>query len=88
MLSAIFRISSFICLAVALVAGVLDLTRSIADRALVMTPLAADWMRFSPQSLDSVQEALTKVHPWLWSPGFETLASAPLAGKFRRLSRL
>ncbi len=86
MLSAIFRISSFICLAVALVAGVLDLTRSIADRAVVMTPLAADWMRFSPQSLESVREALTKVHPWLWSPGFETLASAPSWAVFAALS--
>jgi hypothetical protein len=86
MLSAIFRLTSFICLAIALVAGVLDLTRSIADRAVVMTPLAADWMRFSPDSLASVQDALTKVHPWLWSPGFETLASAPSWAVFAGLS--
>jgi hypothetical protein len=86
MLSAIFRLTSFICLAIALVAGVLDLTRSIADRAVIMTPLAADWMRFSPQSLDNVREALTKVHPWLWSPGFETLASAPSWAVFAALS--
>jgi hypothetical protein len=86
MLSAIFRLSSFICLAVALVAGVLDLTRSIADRAMVITPLAADWARFSPDSLARVEDMLTKVHPWLWSPGFETLAAAPSWAVFAALS--
>ncbi len=77
MLNAIFRISSFLCLAAALVAGVLDMTRSIADKTLVMTPLETDWQHFSPDSLETVREALTQIHPWFWSPGFATLLSAP-----------
>jgi hypothetical protein len=86
MLSAIFRITSFLCLAVALVAGVLDLTRSIADKAVVMTPLKADWLHFSASSLDSVRETLTRFHPWLWSPGFESLLAVPTWAVFAGLS--
>ncbi len=86
MLNAIFRISSFLCLAVALVAGVLDLTRSIADKTVVVTRLQSDWQHFSPDSLESVQEALTQIHPWLWSPGFVTLLSAPSWAVFALLS--
>jgi hypothetical protein len=86
MLNAIFRIASFLCLAVALVAAVLDLTRSIADKAVVLTPLMADWMHFLPQSLDTVQQTLTQIHPWLWSPAFVTLVAAPSWAVFAALS--
>lgn len=86
MLNAIFRMASFLCLAVALVAGVLDVTRSIADKGIVLTPLMADWVHFSPQSLETVRVTLTKVHPWLWSPGFETIVSAPSWAVFAVLS--
>ncbi len=78
MLGLVFRLASLVCLAIALIAGVLDLTRSIADKVLVMTPLQTDWLQYSPNSLSLLREAvITHVHPYLWSPVIETVLSAP-----------
>lgn len=83
MLRAIFAFVSLVCLALALVAGVLDATRSIADSTLVLTPLHDDWMRFSPNSLAVVKSALSDfVHPFLWDPVFVTLIKAPTWAAF------
>ena len=78
MLKAIFRAVSLVCLAVALVAAVLDLTRSIADSSLVLTPFYVDWARFSPASLDLTRRFLEQyAHPFAWDPVFVTLLTAP-----------
>ena len=78
MLGALFRLVGMVCFAIALVAGVLDLARSIADQALVLTPLHADWLRYSPYSLELVRNFIAgQLHPWLWSPVGEKLLSAP-----------
>ena len=78
MLKAIFRAVSLVCLAVALVSAVLDVTRSIADSAVVMTPLHVDWARFSPGSLDLMRTFLEQyVHAYAWDPIFVTLLTAP-----------
>ena len=89
MIRAIFKAASLVCLAVALVSGVLDVTRSIADQHVVMMPLASDWLRLSPDSLAATREFLTeKVHPWAWSPAMETFLRAPTWTIFALLSVL
>ena len=89
MLRAIFKAVSLVCLAAALVSGVLDLTRSIADQQLVMTPLVADWIRFSPETLATTRDAIvTHLHPWLWTPAMETLLRAPTWSVFAVLAVL
>lgn len=78
MLGALFRLVAMVCFAIALVAGVLDLARSIADQALVLTPLHADWLRYSPNSLGLVHDLIVeRIHPYVWSPMAERLLAAP-----------
>jgi hypothetical protein len=78
MLRGFFRLASLLAMAIALVAGVLDLTRSIADKAVVMTPFLADWQRLSPATLDATRESVSQyLHPWFWSPVATTILSAP-----------
>lgn len=89
MLRAIFRMASLVCLAVALVSGVLDVTRSIADQQMVLTPLIADWVRFSPDSLATTREfVVSNLHPWLWTPAMETVLRAPTWSVFAVLAIL
>jgi hypothetical protein len=72
------RILAVAFLAGALVAGVLDLTRSIADSTLTLTPLADDMRRFAPQTLDQLSAFATqKLHPLVWDPLLTTLLAAP-----------
>jgi len=88
-LRVIFKTVSFICFAVALISGVLDLTRSIADRAVIMTPLMADWIRFSPDTLVTTRELIVKhVHPFLWTPVMENILRAPTWAVFAILAIL
>ena len=89
MLRVIFRAISLTCLAVALVAGVLDLTRSIADSSLVMTPLYSDWGRFSPDSLAWLKTATEQsLSALVWDPVLVTLLKAPTWAVFAVLSLL
>lgn len=89
MLRAIFKAVSLACLAVALVSGVLDVTRSIADQQLVLTPLISDWIRFSPDTLATTRDFIVEhLHPWLWTPAMETLLRAPTWSVFAVLSIL
>lgn len=65
-------------LALALIAAVLDLTRSIADSTIVMTPLGVDWLNFSPLTLNRAQSSVEEyLHPYLWDPAVVTILKAP-----------
>lgn len=89
MLRGLFRILSLSCLALALVSGVLDVTRSIADSELIFTPLYADWVRISPTSLADFREAVSAfMHPWVWDPVIVTVLKAPTWAIFALLSLL
>lgn len=78
MFRAILRAISLVCLAVALVAGVLDVTRSIADSSLVLTPLYVDWGRFNPESLVGLRTMVEQsLHPFLWDPVLVTVFKSP-----------
>ncbi|MCG6856674.1 MAG: hypothetical protein LJE67_01250 [Salaquimonas sp.] len=89
MLRAIFRAISLVCLAIALVAGVLDITRSIADSHLVLTPLYADWSRFSQDSLVGLKTVIEQnLFPFVWDPVFATILKSPTWSIFGILSIL
>lgn len=78
MLRAFFRTLSLALLAAALVAAVLDLTRSIADNRIVLTPLHQDWQRLAPSSLEAAQQWVSgTLHPFVWSPVIESVLAAP-----------
>ena len=78
MLRALFRATSLLFLAIALISVVLDVTRSIADSSIVMTPLFIDWLRLSPTSLDGLRQATeTYVHRFAWDPVMVTILRAP-----------
>ncbi|MCB1449804.1 MAG: hypothetical protein KDJ67_06755 [Nitratireductor sp.] len=89
MFRALFRILSLLSLAMALVSGVLDLSRSIADSAVVFTPLHLDWERFNPGSLESVRQFVAeKMYPFVWDPVFVTLLKSPTWAVFAVLAFL
>ncbi|MCB1462775.1 MAG: hypothetical protein KDJ90_10215 [Nitratireductor sp.] len=89
MLRAIFRAISLVCLATALVAGVLDITRSIADSRIVLTPLHVDWARFGESSLASLKAIVEQsLHPLVWDPALVTLLKSPTWAIFGILSVL
>ena len=89
MFRAILRAISLVCLAIALVAGVLDVTRSIADSRLVLTPLYVDWGRFNPDSLLNLRTTIEQsVHPLVWDPVLVTVLKSPTWTIFGLLSIL
>lgn len=89
MLRGIFRILSVVSIAVALVAGVLDVTRSVADSEMVFTPFYSDWLRFAPNSLARVQEFIVgSLGESTWDPIVLTLLKAPTWAVFTLLSIL
>jgi hypothetical protein len=78
MLKAFFRLLSLTSLAAALVAAVLDMTRSIANSRMVLTPLSADWAHLSNNSLSSVRDfMLGKLPGFVWDPIFTSVLSTP-----------
>lgn len=78
MLKPLLRLLALFALAMALITAVLDITRSIADSALIMTPLGVDWFNLSPATLNVSQATIQRyVHPILWDPVIQTILLAP-----------
>ena len=69
-------------IAAALVAGVIDVTKSIAANGVVMTPLGATWFSINRQSLEAAQRGVetnveTYVGGWLWDPVIQSILGLP-----------
>jgi len=78
MLKAFSRLLSLTSLATALVAAVLDMTRSIANSRIVFTPLSIDWTHVSDTSLSSVRDfMLANLPGFVWDPIFTAILNAP-----------
>ena len=78
MLKPVLRIMALFALAMALITAVLDITRSIADSTLVMTPLGVNWFQLSPATLQAASATIQNyVHPFLWDPVIQTILLAP-----------
>jgi ABC-type Fe3+ transport system permease subunit len=85
----LIRSFSLVCFAAAIVAAVLDATRSIADSRLVTTSLAADWNHVSPRSLENLESwTIETLHPYLWDPILVNLLAAPTWAVFTVLALL
>jgi len=74
-----FRFIGFWFLAAALVALVIDGTKSIADSMLVTTSVAQYFLDFSPTTLQRLEFGVQNNlgAPWLWDTVFVTLLSWP-----------
>ena len=69
MFSFLSRLIGLVFLAVALVAAVMDITKSIGASEIVMTQLGAAWAGISITSIQAAQGAIQGyVHPFLWDP--------------------
>jgi hypothetical protein len=89
MLKAAFRAVSLLCLAVALVTGVLDLTRTIANSQAILTPLGHDWADLGPDSLAAVKRLFeTSLPGFLWDPAAVAILRTPTWAVFVVLTLL
>ena len=78
MIKPVLRILALFALAMALITAVLDITRSIADSTLIITPMGIDWLTLSPGTLTQAQTAVsTYLFPALWDPVIQTILLAP-----------
>lgn len=67
-----------VALAVAVIAGVTDATRSVAAEAVVVTPLEHSWASLSPATLDSFEASVRKALPdFVWSAAVKPLLRVP-----------
>ena len=64
-----FKSLGLLCLVLAVVTAVLDLTRSIANSAMTITALGAEWASFNVASLQYLQVGIERHlgFPWLWT---------------------
>ena len=78
MLRLIFRFLALMLLAGAFAAFVIDGARSLADSALVLTPLGQTLITLFPTKFPLLQPAIERhVAPFLWDPVVVTLLLAP-----------
>ena len=78
MLKAIFRMLSVVFLVLAVILLVIDVTRSIADSAIVLTPLGQVWFDWSPDTLNLSQAVVQRyLHPYVWDPIIQSVLLAP-----------
>ncbi len=69
MFNFLFKAAGTVVLALALVAAVLDVTRSIAASSVVITPFGSAWASLSPSTLESARASVVEmVHPFVWNP--------------------
>ncbi len=78
MIKLLFRIFALLFLGIATITAILDITRSIADSAVVLTPLGQDWFNYSRETLGLLQAGIQRnVHPVIWDPGIQTILQMP-----------
>ena len=85
----LLRLLAFIFLSIAVIAAVVDTSRSLSANALILSPLAASWAAFSPQSLNAVQTFMQSSLPaFVFDPVFVFLLAMPAAAVFGVLAAL
>ncbi len=73
------RVIGYWLVAIALVAAVVDGSRSIAAAAWSAVPIGQYWYDLSPATLDGAQTAVQRsVGPWLWDPIVMTVIQQPV----------
>ncbi len=85
----LFRFVAAVFLAVAIIALIVDATRSISVSQWIFTPLGALWYEIDNGSLNLVQALVQRyLHPAIWDPGIQTLLTAPAFAAFFALAFL
>ena len=78
MIRAFFRLLAMFALAVAVIMAVLDATRTVAAKTLVMTPLVVSWDKTFPQQLAQFRAFFEqKISPLAWDPVALALLTLP-----------
>ena len=78
MLRLIAKFFGILSLVLSVITAVLDLTRSIANSTLTITPLGKDWAEFHRESLLLLQPAIERyIHPLVWDPVIQTILLRP-----------
>ena len=78
MIRFLFRFLATISLAIAVVMAVLDATRTVAAKTLVMTPLLTSWHKAFPQQLAQFRVFLEQgIQPLAWDPLATTVLRLP-----------
>lgn len=79
LLKLLVRFVGFLLLAVALVAAVVDGSKSIAASTPVFTPVVQVWLELSPATLDAARAAVEHhAGPLLWDPVLKTVLAWPV----------
>lgn len=74
----LFRLLATVALAIAVIMAVLDVTRTIAASALVLTPLGASWSGISPTGVQQFQNFIVEnTHPLVWNPVMTFILGQP-----------
>jgi hypothetical protein len=74
----VFRTLAIVALAVAVIMAVLDVTRSVASGAPVLTPLAESWAAAAPAMLSAAEELATRHLPaFFWNPLMQWVLTQP-----------
>lgn len=79
MIRIIIKLIGMVFMVLALITAVLDLTRSIANSAITITPLGLEWRNFSVESLQYFQVGIERHlgFPWLWANVVQEILLAP-----------
>jgi len=89
MIRTTFRFLGIWLLAAAVVAAVIDGTRTIAEGRLIVTPLGQTWFQLNAVSLNFVQAWIERtLNPRLWDPVLTTVLAAPTAAAVFAVSLL
>lgn len=86
MIKGALRFIGFWLLAAAVVAIVIDGTRTIAANGLVWTPFVQTWLQLHSNSLTALQGLLEKSSAILWNPGMTSLLRLPTVVVFSSLA--
>jgi len=72
------RFIGFWLVAAAIVAFVIDGTKSIAESSLILTPLGQTWFELHPASLSVLQAVIQRyLHPLIWDPVIQFILTMP-----------
>ena len=85
----LFRLLATVALSICVIMAVLDVTRTIAASALVLTPLAVSWQSVSPETLAASQAFIVdRIHPLAWDPLASFILAQPGFAVFAVLALL
>ena len=79
MIKMLFNLFAVVSLVLTLITAILDLTRSIADSALIMSPLGKVWFDFHNASLNALEVGIARHlgFPWAWENIFVNILQMP-----------